>query len=230
MKRIISVILVIATLICAFPMSYVISASDIEENQFSDLSEEVYYTDLFSVYSQYLLDDGLTDTMDEELQEALITVYKNLKNSEKYYDIVNKHALTNIGDITFLVKLVSDATGATNFSYNEALDTANQLLVNSMFNKSYISGHVEYNSRTVKAINICKELIVEIIKDVKIIHKKEIDVISLADILNVVTSNEGKYYSYFSHYYHKWGVKEVVDYCSANVEAVKGIFKAETTV
>lgn len=83
MKRLLSIVLVLAILAGVFQLPLTVWAKDGEEDSACDLRYEVYYTDMFSIYSSYLCDFGYINTLHKETQDALLQLYDNLKRDEK---------------------------------------------------------------------------------------------------------------------------------------------------
>ena len=75
MKKIISLLLMLTIIVGTVPLTPMAFASDMTEApevpQFST-ERNVYYSDIFTIYSQYLRDETLLDIIDESTQNALI--------------------------------------------------------------------------------------------------------------------------------------------------------------
>ena len=101
--------------------------------------EYVYYSDLFYNYSFYLKASTYLRDYNNDNQEVLNQIYDDFMNSPSFWLVDIKHSLSAATNITEWVKLISDATGFTGFTYNNALDSANVQLASSLLGETNTS-------------------------------------------------------------------------------------------
>ena len=150
MKKILSMVLIVLLITSIVPMNVIAEeiATDVdsvytepellisgefvedEAKVVSSDNEYIYYTDLFYGYSHYLVNDSYLTSYSDQINWVYDSVYNGYLDSAEKYGTAIKHAFDTIVSPTDLAKLITDKIGFTDYSYNEALDAANEVFVN----------------------------------------------------------------------------------------------------
>ncbi len=100
--------------------------------------EYIYYTDLFYAYPYYLANDPYFNNYTETLENMYDSVHIAYQESELKIATGIGSALENITSPTDMTKLITDVLGLTDFSYNDALDAANEEVVRNLVSDSLV--------------------------------------------------------------------------------------------
>ena len=87
MKKIISAMLLITVLFASFPVWQPATAIELDDDIGFEYRDEVYYSDLFTMYSQYLYEDGMAEIVNDDYQKVLSEVYEDFKNNSDYHSM-----------------------------------------------------------------------------------------------------------------------------------------------
>lgn len=221
MKRLLSIILVLAILAGVFQLPLTVWAKDGEEDSACDLRYEVYYTDMFSIYSSYLCDFGYINTLHKETQGVLLQLYDNLKRDEKYAHMFVATAYK--GGLFDAIAIITDSLGATEFHYNKALDIANELVINEMFSRQVTADTFGTDKRIYEYFNKAISCITSIVDELELKQEIEIEVMEPVELLSHTLDEIGRYYTVD---YEFNVVKEVLKYSIDNIDKVSKIFDA----
>ncbi len=154
MKKITSILLVIIIIMGGFPMKT--GATDVVEQ--SILQESIYYTDLFYGYSYYLINETYLESYTNEIENIYESVYSSYENSPLLAGTGLEYALDTITSPTDVAQLITDTLGLTNFSYNDALDAANEDFVRNLLSNSIAGTVGEAYGKTADSAKMIKEL------------------------------------------------------------------------
>lgn len=169
MKKLLSVLLVMAILLTCIPLGAIrVFAEETEVQNSATNTDEVYYTDLFYAYPYYLAADAGLAGYSMSIENVYNSVYDSYANSPLVIGTGLENALSTITSPTAIRKLLTDAMGVTDFSYNQALDAANEeFLKNLLSNSSVLSAgetfavSAKYCNKINKAISIFNGLELE---------------------------------------------------------------------
>ena len=89
----------------------------------------IYYSDLFYGYPNYLADDEYLKAYIGAAKGIYNSVYQSYLDSPLLFGTGLEHALDIVVSPAEIAKLITDKYGLTDFSYNDALDAANEAFV-----------------------------------------------------------------------------------------------------
>lgn len=173
MKRILCTLLIILTVaVCVFfPVSATAeNGNDIEE------PEKVYYSDLFYGYSNYLLQSPYLLNYSSKTQQIYNKVYSDYIDSPMFAFSDIKHSLPLVFDIKEYTKLISDLTGLTSFTYEKALDKANEKFAEELMGASALAKTYGTENSWVKNINKFVKVYDTFQKNYKVYEKTEVQI------------------------------------------------------
>ncbi len=132
MKRWIALLSAVALLVCSLPMM-TFAQSEPLENQY----DKVYYTDLFFGYETH--DYFYSDEYAQYIQKNETTVnriFNEFMDSPGFFWTQIKTSVNAACDLREWFQLISDGYGSTDYNYDSALDAANVLFVQHLFDRS----------------------------------------------------------------------------------------------
>ena len=135
------------------PVEYVDNSDeyDIEPIVYSD---DVHYSDLFYGYNtDYLLNNYYFQNYSKETSVVSEKIYNEYFDSPNFFWTEFKTALNAALDLKEWSQIMSDATGSTDFTYQRALTSANELFAQSLFDNAGIISLASDNSKWLKRIN-----------------------------------------------------------------------------
>ena len=143
MKKIISVLLVVSIVITCIPATVISALAEnitVNENYSTEGNEDtyIYYTDLFCGYPTYVSEDIFFETYSNSVENVYDTVHQAYKNSSLVVGTGLENALDTITSPTEITKLITDTLGLTDFSYNDALDAANDEFARNILSDSAV--------------------------------------------------------------------------------------------
>ncbi len=154
MRKLLSVLMVTVILLTCIPFGGIsVLAKEAEDQSQEATVDKVYYTDLFYAYPYYLAEDNYLASYSASIENLYSSVYESYANSPLVVGTGLENALSTITSPTEIMKLMTDAMGVTDFSYNQALDAANEeFLKNLLSNSSVLSAGEAYaaSEKTVK--------------------------------------------------------------------------------
>lgn len=124
MKKLLSVLLAAVMLLTCIPLGAVSVSAENSGNQ--NRTDTICYTDLFYAYPHYLAEDTYLATYAATTENVYSSVYESYANSPLVVGTGLENALSTITSPTAIAGLITDSLGITNFSYNDALDAANE--------------------------------------------------------------------------------------------------------
>ncbi len=222
MKKFISVFLVLTIIFSAIPVCGAIDVST--KGEVLGLSEDVYYTDLFSVYSGYMSKNMLLDTMNTETQGVLIDTYNTFKNSDEYDNMLVATAFEKTG-IADVIKLLGDGFGISNFTYNEALDEANERFLNYMFGSQAAMDTFGAEARYYEYFKEICVLISNVVEKHEFITIKEFEALELVELIGY--TEDGLDVT-GTKYLDETVIREVYKYTVGNLDDIEKIFEVGT--
>ncbi len=125
-KKALAILLSLILVFSFVPTAFASEAT--EENT----EREVYYTDLFFGYSHYLKNATVLTDYHENSYNILRGIYDDFLDSSTYDLSFIKETINKGTSFKDLAKIIGDALGITNFTYEEMLDGANELFVQQM--------------------------------------------------------------------------------------------------
>ncbi len=165
-------------LLCVLLMGSILTpifAQATETVTISQDDEYIYYSDLFYAYPYYLKNDVYFNDYSRELLNLYLSIYDSYANSDLIKGTGLDKALNTITKPNEIVTLITDAMGVTDFSYNDALDAANEQFVRNVLSDSVIySLETEYgkmasqNAKIIKTLSYFKTVDAESEDDLKI--------------------------------------------------------------
>lgn len=145
LKRSLSVLLVVLILLTSAPLRgfvgldflgmFSVSAEEIEINTVNN-DDKLYYSELFYGYPYYIANDTYFDSYVNTVNGIYDSIYSSYINSEQVVGTGLEHALDTITSPTDIITLITDRLGLTSFSYNDALDAANEEFVKHILSDS----------------------------------------------------------------------------------------------
>ena len=123
------------TAVFAFPLD--VNAE--ERVAVSSNDEYIYYTDLFYEYPTYLANNHYFDSYVGDTLNLYQTVYFNYEKSAALYGTGFEYALQTITSPKAMISLITEGLSLHSNTYNEALDTANQLFVQNLFDQNALT-------------------------------------------------------------------------------------------
>ena len=147
MKKSFSSLLALVMCLSVMPMS-VFASDEASENT----EEEVYYSDLFYGHSIYLSSQYLLSYYNDT-QYVLDTVYNEYMDSPTFTWSQIKNALSAAVDLKEYVNLLADASGLTSFTYEKALDAANEEFAKKLLGSSELATVYGTEAKWLKNIN-----------------------------------------------------------------------------
>ena len=138
MKKFLSVLLVMTLLLACIPLGSipVFAEAEPETPVVTPEANPVYYTDLFYAYPYYLAEDAYLAQYSAAIENVFANVYESYANSPLVVGTGIEHALDTITSPTEIVKLMTDVLGISDFSYEQALDAANEELLKNLLSTS----------------------------------------------------------------------------------------------
>ncbi len=146
-KKSLSSLLALVMCLSVMPMS-VFASDEVSENT----EEEVYYSDLFYGHSIYLSSQYLVSYYDDT-QYVLDTVYNEYMDSPTFTWSQIKNALSAAVDLKEYVNILADASGLTSFTYEKALDAANEEFAKKLLGSSELATVYGTEAKWLKNIN-----------------------------------------------------------------------------
>ena len=129
MKRTISVLLALAMLLSVFPTS-VLAAEESDRTLRKDGNEEnIYYTDLFYKYPYYLTNSEYFSTYNNDTEFLFDKVYDEYIHSPYLVGTGIENAMSLFGSVTDITRFLASALGLSDYTANQALDSANNKLM-----------------------------------------------------------------------------------------------------
>ena len=118
-KKLLAIILSVVLVLTTFSgMVFSVSAVETEER-------DVHYSDLFFGYSYYLENSPLLKQYYEGAMGTFTTLHTDFYNDGEYKWSYCKELIDTAASPVQILKNISDAAGLTNYTYNNALDSAN---------------------------------------------------------------------------------------------------------
>ena len=149
-RKAISVILAVLMLIATAPLQGLLgvdfsnifspeaNAAEMEIEAITDYiftpsdDDKIMYTDLFYAYPTYLKQDPYLPVYHSNISTAYTSVYNAYKTSPLVIGSAVEFVFDNIVSPTDIAKLITDGLQLSDFSYNESLDMANELIVDKL--------------------------------------------------------------------------------------------------
>jgi len=137
MRKFTAMLLCIIMMAVSIPLgTFTVAAEDVESVSEDD---PVYYSDIFYAYSDYLNRSQYINTYISETQGIFYTVYEDFYDSPEFVFMDIKYALQNAGNIVNFVRIIGDFLGVSDYTYENTLDKANQLLDTSVLKTAQIA-------------------------------------------------------------------------------------------
>ena len=137
MKRILSLFLSLTTVISMLNgINLWVQADSNDINVSESEQEYIFYSDLFYGYPYYLANDSYFKDYSTSTKAIYNGVLSSYQNSSLVVGTGLEHALDTITSPTEITKLITDTLGLTEFSYNDALDAANDEFVRNILSES----------------------------------------------------------------------------------------------
>ncbi len=153
MKKILSFFLALIMIATSLPITVFAEELAPNEEPVAEEEEYIYYSDLFYGYSEYLRNSTYLRNYSWETQDVLNNLYSDYMNSPKFIFSDIKHSLPLVFDIKEYTKLITDLTGLTSFTYENALDKANQEFAKELMGESVLANQYGSSSSWVKNLN-----------------------------------------------------------------------------
>jgi len=175
MKKLVLIVLIFTLLIGCLP--FVSLSADSNDSA----EEYIYYSDLFYGYGSYLRQSKYLVDYSRETQEAFNGVYSDYMDSPMFAFSNIKHALPLATDVLTLdikeyAKFIGDLTGLTSFTYENALDKANQQFATELMGESILAKKYGAENKWVKNLNKFLKVYDNFTKTYDVYEKTEITI------------------------------------------------------
>lgn len=183
LKKIFCIILAVIIVACSIPFTAIAESIPKEEKSvitevLNNLSEEeyIYYSDLFYGYSAYLSKSAYLLDYSIQTQQTLNKVYLDYMDSPYFIFSDIKHSLPLVFNAKEYTKMVSDLLGLTSFTYENALDKANQIFAQELMGENILSETYGSESKWVKNLNKFLKVYDTFEKNFNVYGKTEIEI------------------------------------------------------
>lgn len=119
-KRIVSFIITLSLIISSVPLAFA------EGTAKSAQDRTIYKSDVYYSYSSFLEQSNYLDNYYSNILPSLQKIEDEFYNSIEYEGVALKTAVSNLTDLTYIIKGFTDLFGVTKFNYNDALTCANE--------------------------------------------------------------------------------------------------------
>ena len=145
----------IAGLLALFILAGMLPCTAFANNMQNTTSEAeyIFYTDLFYAYPYYLGTDSVFQEYSLTVEGLYDSVHTTYQSSSLIAGTALEFALRKITSPTQLSTLITDTLGLTNYSYNDALDAANEVVVANLLTESTAYSVEKSFGKTKKWIN-----------------------------------------------------------------------------
>lgn len=172
--RMMLVLLLLTAMLVCFAQGSIFAALDQTLSNVTNADnydDTIYYSDLFYGYAYYLQNSAYLNTYHSEMQNLYKTIYDDFINSPTFWLSDVKEALASVVDVKKYIKAVTDATGLTNFTYNDALDAANRDFAQGLLGECELSDIYGKEAKFLKRVNNFVSLYNEFDKEYDIYEK-----------------------------------------------------------
>lgn len=120
LKKILAVIITLSLVLSTAPLAFA------EDTDISTEKRTVYKSDIYYSYSPLLEQSDYLDNYYSNIMPTLQKIEDEFYDSIEYEGVALKTAVSNLTDLTYIIKGFTDLFGVTKFNYNDALSCANE--------------------------------------------------------------------------------------------------------
>ena len=178
-----------------------ISAAATEEDSIPEFiaesrsQDEVYNSDLFYGYSFYLSKSPYLLGYNSDTYNLFNNVCQDYIDSPNYFWTNFRYSIPLVFDLKSYIKNLTDAVGLTTFTYENALDAANQAFANKLLgDKTDLASQFGKSKKWVKAINNVAKIYDTFQKNYSVVGSTDEEIIEYM----FVTINDTKVFEYIS--------------------------------
>ena len=126
---------ILAVVLCILMVLELTSATLYANNE-TETGADIVYSDLFYGYPKYLINDTFINNYKSDIESLYDEVIQDYENSATKYGTAVSNALSLMSSSSDFVKFITDKMGITDFEYYDALDAANEKVVENLLDAS----------------------------------------------------------------------------------------------